>query len=187
MSRRVDHSGTSPRALVTGLLPIGLLVATACSAGQVMDAPGCDGGSTLVVAQSVPTASLVPCFEPLPSGWSFTTVRVNQDGTTVHLDSDRAGDDAATLRYRESCELGAAVRVPSDFEGAERFDEIEQLQPGFRSRVHYRFDGGCITWTFDFDSDASATESIALEDSLSVVGRDELNAMLRESFIDEEL
>lgn len=187
MSRRVDRSGTSPRVLVTGVLSIALLVATACSAEQVMDAPGCDGGSTLVVAQSVPTAGLVPCFEPLPNGWSFTTVTVNQDGTTVHLDSDRAGDDAATLRYSDSCELGAAVRVPSDFEGAERFDEIEQLQPSFRARVHYRFEGGCITWTFDFDSDASATESIALEDSLAVVGRDELNDMLRVSFIDEEL
>lgn len=152
-----------------------------------MNAPRCDGGSTLLAAQSVPPASLVPCFERLPEGWSFTTIDIDQSGTTVNLDSDRAGAGAATLRFGETCDVGSAAKVPSDLEGAERFDDIERLQPGFRARVFYRFEGGCVAWRFDFDNDASATESVAVEGALRLVGRDELNANLRETFIDEEL
>jgi hypothetical protein len=141
----------------------------------------------LLAAQSVPPASFVPCFERLPEGWSFTTIDIDQRGTTVNLDSDRAGAGAATLRFGETCDVGSAAKVPSDLEGAERFDDIERLQPGFRARVFYRFEGGCVAWRFDFDNDASATESVALEGALRLVGRDELNANLRETFIDEEL
>ena len=152
-----------------------------------MDAPRCDGGSTMLAAQSVPPASMSPCFERLPEGWSFTTITIDQSGTTVHLDSDRAGADAATLRFSEACDVGSAATVPSDLEGAERLDDIERLQPGFRARVFYRFEGGCVAWRFDFDNDASATESVALEGSLRLIARDELNASVRETFIDEEL
>ena len=122
-----------------------------------------------------------------PEGWSFTTVSIDQHGTTVHLDSDRAGAGAATLRFREECDLGPAVPVPSDLDGADRFDDIERLQPNFRARIHYRFDGGCVSWRFDFDRDASATESVALEGALALVSRELLNANIRETFIDEEL
>jgi len=141
----------------------------------------------MLAAQSVPLASLSPCFERLPEGWNFTTITIDQSGTTVHLDSDRAGAGAATLRFSETCDVGSAAKVPSDLEGAERLDDIERLQPGFRARVYYRFDGGCVAWRFDFDNDASATESVALEGVLRLVDRDDLNASLRETFIDEEL
>lgn len=166
---------------------LGLGAGAACSTEEAMNAPRCDGGSTILVAQSVPPASLSPCFERLPEGWSFTTITIDQSGTTVHLDSDRAGDDAATLRFSETCDVGSAIEVPSDLEGAERLDDIERLQPGFRARVFYRFEGGCVAWRFDFDNDASATESVAIEGALRLVGRDELNANIRETFIDEEL
>jgi hypothetical protein len=159
-----------------------------CSVEQTLPPPSCrDGGSGLIVAQSVPSASQIPCFEDLPAGWTFASVLVNEDHTVVRLDSDRVGDDAAVLRLDETCDTSAAVPAPSDQPAAERYDEIDQLQPGLRAARYYVFPGGCVWWTFDFDSGTSATQAVAIDDSLVLVSRADLNEAIRREFVDEEL
>lgn len=165
-----------------------LLVTWGCAVDEVLPAPDCrEGSSILIVAQSVPDAHLVPCLEPMPEGWSVSAVAVDQSETKIRLDSDRAGDGAAVLSFRSSCDISEATAVASDISQAERFDEIRRLEPGFRAVRSYVFPGGCISWTFDFDDEASATESVAIGSSLSVVSRRELNERLHASFLDEDL
>lgn len=164
------------------------LIAAACSLEQALPVPDCiDGGSGLIVAQSVPTAELVPCLGPLPDGWTVHGVTVDQDGSEVRLDSDRAGGNAARLHYRPTCDIGEAVSVPSDQEGAEAYEYIGRITSGFQADRIYLFEGGCVRWEFDFDSDASATLSIELQDRLELLSRASLNENIRETFIDEEL
>jgi hypothetical protein len=169
------------------ILALGLIALAACSTDDALAAPECWGGSGLIAAQSVPSAQLLPCFNSLPDGWSYTTVHIDQNGTTVHLDSDRAGENAAVLSFDEQCDIGDAVAVPSDLDGADRFDAVKRLRPGYESTIYYRFDGGCVIWKFDFDSGSTITEAIALEESISLLTRESVNEMLREEFIDEEL
>ncbi len=160
----------------------------ACSVEETMSEPRCPGGgSTLIVAQSVPSADRIPCLETLPDGWLVASVDVSHDGTEITLDSDRAGDGAATLRLVPACDVSAAVSSPSEYPGVERFDDIQELAPGFRASRFYRFDGGCVTWHFAFDADASATLAVALGDALDLVSREELSEQLRESFVGEGL
>lgn len=164
------------------------LSAAGCSIDEAMPPPRCEGNSSgLIVAQSVPTASMVPCLLRLPDGWTIASVSVDQERTVVRLDSDRAGEGAAVLRLVAACDASDAVPVPTDQPGASRFDEIERLEPGFRARRYYLFDGGCVTWSFDFDSGVLSTESVAVGDALLLVSRDEINESIRESFVDEEL
>lgn len=159
-----------------------------CAVDEVMPAPHCTGSSSvLIAAQSVPDAHLVPCLERLPDGWAVSAVSIDQNETIVRFDSDRAGDDAAVLRYGSSCDVTAATPSASDIAQTERFDEIRRLDPGFRAVRTYVFPGGCISWTFDFADDASATESVAIGNALSMITRRELNEQIRESFLDEEL
>lgn len=159
-----------------------------CSVDETTPPPWCSGaGSLLIVAQSVPTASQVPCFDVIPDGWSVDRVSVGQDGTVMSLDSDRAGDEAAILRFERSCSTARAISAPSEHSDTERFEEIRSLAPGFDASRFYRFDGGCVTWMFRFDEDASATEAVALGEALDFVSRRELNEQLRMTFIDEEL
>lgn len=163
-------------------------VTAGCSPVDVLPAPSCEGGaSNLIVAQSVPTATQVPCLERLPDGWSVAAVRVNDDGSEIRLDSDRAGEGAAVLRYDRACAYDPATQSPSELPPALRYDEIEQLEPGFRATRFYVFAGGCVSWRFDFDDGASATESVAIGDALGLVSREALNRSIRESFIDEEV
>lgn len=184
-AQRLLRHPVSTRLTVVALL---LILGVGCSVDESIPPPTCvGGGSHLIVAQSVPGANQVPCLEALPEGWSVTSVSVNQDRTIITFDSDRAGSNAAKLRLDPSCDVGGAVSSASEFDAAERFDLIEQLAPGFRASRFYRFDGGCVTWLFDFDEDASATEAVAVGDSLSLIPRQDLSDALRDSFVDEEL
>ena len=164
------------------------LAASACSVEEVLPLPNCaTGESALIVAQSVPTAEWVPCLESLPPGWEKSTVNINEDGTVITFDSDRAGSNAAVARFFESCDLGEAVQVRSEHQSAERFEFIERVTPGFRARRFYVFEGGCTTWEFDFDDGAPAALSIELVDAVTLYSRADLNEKLRASFIDKEL
>ena len=174
-------------ATVAGLVVMALLT-TACSVQQTVGAPSCnEGGSALIVAQSVPTASQIPCLDPLPDGWNVATVSVNQDRTVITLDSDRAGDSAAILRFEERCDISEAVPAPSDLPAAERYDVVVSATPSFEGARYYIFPGGCVSWTFDFDSGTSATEAITVAGALMLISREDFNAIIRESFIDEEI
>ena len=160
----------------------------ACSIEDAQAAPDCIGGNNVDLgAQSVPTAQLVPCFDTLPAGWDVDNVRIDQDGTEVRFDSDRAGDDAAVFHYTASCDIGEAVSTLSEHDGADRFDHIEQVTPSFRAQRYYVFEGGCIWWEFDFDDDATAALSIELGERLRTGTRDDFNEIFRESFIDVPL
>ena len=159
---------------------------SACAVEEVLPEPSCAaGGSVILAAQSVPTAELVPCFEPLPAGWDVASVTIDQDGTVVRFDSDRAGEWAATFRYGSTCELDGAVPAPSEFEQTERYELVERVTPSLRARRFYPFSGGCAWWSFDFDDGAPAALAVELGDRLDLVPRDELNRSIRETFIDE--
>lgn len=188
MNRRYTVTMRVARLLtLTGLLALGLSI-TACSIEDALPTPDCIEGDTAILgAQSVPTAELVPCFDPLPAGWTVDNVRIDQDGTELRFDSDRAGDDAAIFHYTEVCDIGDAVSAPSEQEGADRFEHIERVNPSFRAQRYYVFPGGCIWWEFDFDEGATAALSIELGDRLNTITRDALNDRIRESFLDEQL
>ncbi len=179
--------GTNRRLLRVILALAATLALSSCSVEETLQAPWCSGGSSLIAAQSVPTAQLLPCLEGLPDGWSLRSVSVTQSGTVVRLDSDRAGEGAATFRFTETCDTTGAASRPSRFEDRELFEATERIDPSFQARSYVRFDGGCVTWRFDFDRGASATESVALQASLNFVTRSEVNEGIRLGFIDEEL
>lgn len=178
-SRRWRHLCVSLAVVATA--------AVACSVEERLTAPYCDGGDTIViVAQSVPTADLVPCLNPLPTGWDVATVSIDQAGTVIRLDSDRAGTHAAVLRFGQTCEVGAAVDAPSDQTDAERFEFIERIEPGLRAERYYTFTGGCVWWTFDFDDDTPAALAIELGDTLTLITRQSLIDSVSEGFIEED-
>jgi hypothetical protein len=162
--------------------------ATGCSVEQTLPPPDCEeGGTGLIVAQSVPTASQIPCLLTLPTGWSVTRVKVNENHSEVVFNSDRAGDDAATMRLDDGCDVRHTVSAPSDLPAADRYDYVERLQPSFRGERYYVFPGGCVWWRFAFDSGASATEAVAITEALLLVSREDLQRNVRDSFIDEDI
>jgi tRNA A-37 threonylcarbamoyl transferase component Bud32 len=97
-------------------------------------------------AQSVPSASLVPCVRSLPVGWTVGRVTVNDGRSVLSLNHDRAGDAALVVRLSAGCAPGGAVEGPSATEGVRHFQRTESSTGGGFSATWYdQFPGGCVT------------------------------------------
>jgi tRNA A-37 threonylcarbamoyl transferase component Bud32 len=98
-----------------------------------------------LMAQSVPSASLVPCVQLLPVGWSVAEVAVNNGRSVITMHHDRAGREAVVVELTAACDLTGAAEVTSEQPGARRYLRIDNTAPGFSATRAYDFPGGCIT------------------------------------------
>src|SRR5512132_1710488 len=101
---------------------------------------GCNDLEPLwLMAQSVPSASLVPCVQLLPVGWQVTRVTVNNGRSVITLNHDGAGTAAmrVELPAAAACDLTGAREVSSELRGARRYVLADRA-----GRV-YKFPGGC--------------------------------------------
>jgi hypothetical protein len=86
-------------------------------------------------AQSVPSATLVPCVRSRLPGWSVANVAVNDGRSVITLDHDRAGKGAVVVRLATACDPAGAVEVPSQEPGVRRAARVERLAAEFSDLV----------------------------------------------------
>ncbi|HZB58218.1 MAG TPA: hypothetical protein VFA73_03440, partial [Actinomycetota bacterium] len=131
----------------------------------------------LLMAQSVPTAELVPCVEILPAGWTLGDVVVGDGRSRFTLTSDRGGVLVAELTA--SCDLAGAVELTSERTGARRYLRIERNAAGVAMTRAYTFPGGCVTQRLV--APEASRQQLASESSfaLGFTTRDDLAAALR--------
>ena len=99
-----------------------------------------------LMAQSVPSASLVPCVRSLPVGWNVAEVAVNNGRSLITLNHDRAGDRALVVRLTASCDPSGAVEGPSPVAGVRHLQRTESRTGGeFTATWYDQFPGGCLT------------------------------------------
>jgi tRNA A-37 threonylcarbamoyl transferase component Bud32/membrane-associated phospholipid phosphatase len=98
-----------------------------------------------LLAQSVPSASLVPCLRPLPVGWMMGTVTVNDGRSVIPLDHDRAGPGVLVIRLTATCDTRGATEVSSDQPQVRRYQRIDRQTPRLEATRFDRFQGGCVT------------------------------------------
>jgi hypothetical protein len=96
-----------------------------------------------LLAQSVPSASLVPCLRSLPAGWMVGNVTVNDGRSVIPLNHDRAGTGVLVIRLTAGCDLRGATQVSSD--QVRRYQRIQRQAPGFEATRFDLFPGGCVT------------------------------------------
>src|SRR5213079_2855479 len=112
---------------------------------------GTDSAIFLLQAQSVPSATQVPCFDRLPVGWRYGESDVRSGLVRVWLDSDRAGDKAVELILSRTCDVSGAqpIELANGPRGVQRFDRPDTADA--RETVSFfRFAGGCVTYRFAF-------------------------------------
>ena len=98
-------------------------------------------------AQSVPSASLVPCLRAVPVGWTFAGVTVNDGRSVMTFDHDRAGYSAAVVRLAATCTIDGAGEVPGPRPPGtvRRYQRVERLTDKVITTWYDRFAGGCVT------------------------------------------
>ena len=75
--------------------------------------PTCGTGDLMIaMAQSVPTATQVPCVAALPAGWTVEDVSVHSGHSVFYLDSDRAGRHAVKVSLLPRATSARSVTPP---------------------------------------------------------------------------
>jgi membrane-associated phospholipid phosphatase len=136
--------------------------------------PTCDDDDLMVLmAQSVPSATAVPCVSAFPAGWRASDVTVERDRSRFQLRADDHRVEVTLVRPEE-CDVTGIAEVPSDELDARRFDTATQLPPDVRATRTYLFDGGCVRLDFALDDTADASLLVELDRALAFQPRSEL-------------
>ncbi len=152
-----------------------VLTLSACDPGsaewRVGPEPQCDTtsrGTLLLIAQSVPEASLIPCINGLPVAWEYTDVDVTSNGSTLHFETDTYDLEVA-VTLESSCEVSAAEEIDSGRTDVTLFVEDD-------IRFAYVFEGGCIRFDYPNQMLAAADEGIDFRAGIGFLNRAELAA-----------
>ncbi|MBW3626323.1 MAG: hypothetical protein KY412_01800 [Actinobacteria bacterium] len=147
-------------------------------AGAEAAVPECEPGRRLaILAQSVPTASLVPCLESMPAGWSFAALDVDSQRSRFWLDSDRAGLRAAEIELSPTCDVSDGTQGEPEEEGTDRYQRLSSLSPRFAGSTYDVFDGGCVIYRYDFASGPHITLYQELHDAVTLFPREDLEPL----------
>jgi tRNA A-37 threonylcarbamoyl transferase component Bud32/membrane-associated phospholipid phosphatase len=134
-----------------------------------------------LMAQSVPSASLVPCVRSLPAGWQVTEVTANNGRSMLVLDHDRAGERALVVRLTAACDPGGAVQGPSPTEGVRHWQRTESSIGGqFNATWYDQFPGGCVTSRLHLTSDPNGEFAAQAPQVLGFTTRASLRQALSE-------
>jgi tRNA A-37 threonylcarbamoyl transferase component Bud32/membrane-associated phospholipid phosphatase len=131
-----------------------------------------------LMAQSVPSASLIPCLQLVPVDWKVAEVAVNNGRSVITLDHDRGGSAAMVVRLTASCDLVGATEVTSEQPGARRYLRVDPNSTEFSATRAYTFPGGCVIHRFT----AAGPSALRLSDTASTefgfISREELRQAL---------
>jgi hypothetical protein len=133
----------------------------------------------VLMAQSVPTAAMVPCVDALPTGWSLGDVVVGKGRSWFALDHDRGGMRAIIVELTGSCDAGSAKRQASDQPGTQLLQRVERTSPGAAITRWYAFPGGCITQRLDASTGRSSELLNDASITMGFISRDALRINLR--------
>jgi hypothetical protein len=128
-------------------------------------------------AQSVPSASLVPCVELLP-GWRMLGANARNGWSEFTLNHDQAGNRAMVVRLTPTCDPAGATEMPSQRPGVRHYERTERRTNRFTATWYHQFPGGCVTSRLDSTSDLDGTFATQAPRVLGFVTRQALQQAL---------
>ena len=142
--------------------------------------PECQtGGRLAILAQAVPSASMVPCVAEMPVGWSFAALDVDSGGARFWLNSDRSGLRTLEVELLDACDTAGATVVDPEEEGTERYQRLTSLTPRFAGITYDVFPGGCVAYRYELTSGAHIGLHEELHDAVALFPRRVLTDELR--------
>lgn len=157
------------------LLAVAISWAPLVACGRPIEEPRCRAvPPTVLMAESVTSARLVPCVANLPDGWAVDAFSADDSTGTFTL----AHEDGALLRVvlRASC-------IPADdpVDGEAPTDGVTQRMSTLDDgdiRWTSIFPGGCVVETLALPSATAAETASAIHQAIDLLTRDELSRQL---------
>jgi hypothetical protein len=162
------------------LVTLSAAVSLSGCATSAATVPGCGNPLRLaIVAQSVPSASYLPCLRDLRPGWTASGFDPSQAGTSFLLDSDRSPGRPVTVRFTTSCRISGASPSPARAPGVLTYTRLYSIRPRFAGRLYDVFPGGCVTYTFDFGNGSQIALTEEFEAAVGLYPRQQLRLVLK--------
>ncbi len=141
----------------------------ACDTTWTPPAPS-SRGRLLLMAQSVPDTSMIPCLGELPPGWEFIAVSVDSSGSRLTVETDTFDLDVG-ISLVETCDASGADETISNEPEARLYVSDD------RQTLTYTFDGGCVLIEFPTAKLAASPEGRALVAEIHLMPRDHLRTV----------
>jgi hypothetical protein len=153
---------------------------TGCAAFS-HSAPGCGDPLRLaIIAQSLPSASYLPCVRTLPPGWSTSGFAPAPGGTSFLLNSDRSPGRPVVVRLTATCEPGDASPSPPRAPGVITYTRLTSIAPRFAGNLYDVFPGGCVSYAFDFTLGSQIALMEQFEQAVDLYPRQQLRLVLKQ-------
>jgi hypothetical protein len=185
-ARRYSHGHglRGVRAPLSAVLAALMVAATNGLAGCAASSdtvPRCGDPLRLaIIAQSLPTASYLPCIREQPPGWSTSGFDPTQGGTSFLLNSDRSPGWPVTVRLTATCRPGIASPSPPRAPGVLTYTRLTSIRPRFTGTLYDVFPGGCVSYTFDFALGSQIALMEQFEGAVGLYPRQQLRLILKQ-------
>ncbi|MDQ1732420.1 MAG: hypothetical protein QOK10_2579 [Pseudonocardiales bacterium] len=176
------------RRMMWAVLALLLPLSSACSGdieiGSGSGVPTCPAAADqnpddissglLLIAQSVPSATLLPCTRELPPGWMFERLDADNHRSRIFMNSDRHGSHATTVTLAPHCDVGDSTETATDQPGTRRYERVHPSKSSYRAERYYVYDGGCTTYQISLHGSRNAEPVDLLLAALSFATREQL-------------
>jgi hypothetical protein len=132
---------------------------------------------TILMAESIASASLIPCVRSLPIGWSWGDFRVEDGHAMFVLDSTAGGDGALDVELVPLC-----TSAPTTAGAAPTPNEVVRSRDPYSATRTYAFEGGCAIVRIAFVAGAPVDRLLGdIEGALGFIERGRIDRELRET------
>jgi hypothetical protein len=160
-----------PASCVIGMLLVVVMLGSACGAPE-NEQPACRSDSpTILMAESVPTASLVPCVDALPAGWTYHTFEADESAAAFSLEQ-QDGDGQLEVQLLSSCQATGERVALGGFPTVQQYRSVED--GGALVVWTSTFPGGCVREQLSFPAPPTALDVDRIHRAISFLPRDSL-------------
>lgn len=141
-----------------------------------------DNPVLVLMAQAVPSATLIPCVRLVPATWRHGEVDVRYGQASFAFASgsvDSPDSEPLVVELRASCDVSGATEVPSDEPGTRRWERVSSVRPAYVGDRFYVYEGGCTRLAFAVSGDDTAEAVGAAALAVGFVPRDAVRAEVR--------
>ena len=174
------------RRAALALALLAAVASTSCAEMRDHEHPVCDQRPpTILMTESVPGATLIPCVRSLPLGWAFASFDARNGISEFSLDSDAGGPGALLVRLTASCHP-EGTPTSSDQPGT-RLTERRTSEDPYVATWTYEFRGGCARYEIRFGGGAPADRLVGqIRSGLSFIERRTVLAGLSSTELEPE-
>jgi hypothetical protein len=157
---------------LAALVAIVAVIGTVGCTPPVNEQPTCRSDPpTVLMAESVQSATMIPCVDALPQGWTWHGFEANESSATFSLEQ-QDGDGLLEVQLLPSCDVTGAGEQVEGFPTVERHRSVEN--DGARVVWTSTFPGGCSNATLTFSAPPAESEVDRMEGAISFFPRDQL-------------